>query len=89
MEELLEKIAQELAAQNKLNALILAKEIGKRYIDADFMKGEQYISALNISADKMLEIVYSSIKSWISLIVSLTVFLLLLVNKIHVKLFSS
>ncbi len=63
MEELLEKIAQELAAQNKLNALILAKEIGKRYIDADFMKGEQYISALNISADKMLEIVYSSIKS--------------------------
>ena len=35
MEELLEKIAQELAAQNKLNALILAKEIGKRYIDAD------------------------------------------------------
>lgn len=51
MEELLEKIAQELAAQNKLNTLILAKEISERYIDTDFMNEEQYISALNIGTN--------------------------------------
>lgn len=62
MEELLEKIAKELAAQNKLNALKMAKEISKRYIDFDFIKEEEYISTLNIRANKILEIVYSPIK---------------------------
>ena len=62
MENLSKRIAKELAAQNKLDALKIAKEISKIYIDTDFMNEEEYMLSLNKKADKILEYAYEELE---------------------------
>lgn len=52
-EELLERLVNELAVQNKLIAMLLANSIG--IPNFDFLSDKQKISALNVNADIIIE----------------------------------
>lgn len=45
-EELLERVANEIAAQNKLIALLIAGNISKMYDNLDFVKENEYLLIL-------------------------------------------
>lgn len=54
-EELLERLVNEIAAQNKLIALLIAKENCKMYVNTDFVKEDEYLSLLIKRMNKILE----------------------------------
>lgn len=58
-EELLERVANEIAAQNKLIALLIAKEMGIE--NYDFLSEEKQIIQINKKAILILAEVYKSL----------------------------
>lgn len=58
-EELLERLVNEIAAQNKLIALLIAREIGRNFDDTNFLSVEDYMLLCSKRAYTILEKSYS------------------------------
>lgn len=56
-EELLERVANEIAAQNKLIALLITKKMGIE--NYDFLSEDEQLNRINKKANSILKIVYS------------------------------
>lgn len=60
-EELLERLVNEIAAQNKLIALQIAKEVGKcKFDDLDYLKEDEYLSRLQKRTRNIMAIIYDN-----------------------------
>nr|WP_306563136.1 hypothetical protein [Bacteroides intestinalis] len=59
--ELLEKLVNEVAAQNKLIALLISKEVCISFNDIDFLNEEKFMSLCSERAKYILEKAYSSV----------------------------
>ena len=57
--ELLEKLVNEVAAQNKLIAMLISVEVGKQFDDTKFLNVEDYILLCSKRKDSILEKSYS------------------------------